>query len=96
METQYPIILVFYLDRQTMSKQEIIKPFADSINHMIKVKNFNAIALFIPTDSEERVECINPVYVPKDEMEKINKIVEDIKTNFSVGGKLNDESLNNE
>ena len=91
MEKQYPIILVFYLDRETMTRSEIIKPFADSINNLINVKKFNAIALFMPTDTEERVECINPVYTPTDEMEKINKLIEEIKTNFSVGGKLDDD-----
>jgi hypothetical protein len=67
-----------------MKQKEILQPFASSINQMIIQKKLNAIAFFLPTDGEERVECINPVIVPKDEMEKIEKILTDIKTQFAV------------
>lgn len=87
-EKSYPLVLVFYLDREMMQRQEIIRPFADSINHMINVKNFNAMALFLPTDGEERVECINPIITPKEEMDKIEKLIEEIKTSFSINEKL--------
>lgn len=90
---QHPLVLVFYLDREMMKNHEILKAFAESINHMINYKDMNAIALFIPTDGEERVECINPVVVPKLEMEKVTKIIEDISKQFSVGNKLDDSSI---
>jgi len=81
---QHPLVIVFYLDREMMKQKEILQPFASSINQMIIQKKLNAIAFFLPTDGEERVECINPVIVPKDEMEKIEKILTDIKTQFAV------------
>jgi hypothetical protein len=81
---QHPLVIVFYLDREMMKQKEILQPFASSINQMIIQKKLNAIAFFLPTDGEERVECINPVIVPKDEMEKIEKILNDIKTQFAV------------
>jgi hypothetical protein len=87
-EKKYPLILVFYLDREMMKQREILQPFASSVNNMINIKNFNAMAFFLPTDGEERVECINPLTVPKDEMEKINKMVEEIRTQFSIGEKF--------
>jgi len=81
---QHPLVIVFYLDREMMKQTEILQPFASSVNQMIIQKKLNAIAFFLPTDGEERVECINPVIVPKDEMEKIEKILTDIKTQFAV------------
>jgi len=83
-----PLILVFYIDRQTIMNRELIKIFTESVNDMIVDRNINAVAFFLPTDTEERIECINPIVVPKDEMNRINKIVTDISNEFSVGGKL--------
>jgi hypothetical protein len=85
---QHPLVIVFYLDREMMKQTEILQPFAASVNQMIIQKKLNAIAFFLPTDGEERVECINPVVVPKVEMDKIQKIISEIKTQFSVGEKF--------
>ena len=85
---QHPLVIVFYLDREMMKQTEILQPFATSVNQMIIQKKLNAIAFFLPTDGEERVECINPVVVPKVEMDKIQKIINEIQTQFSVGEKF--------
>jgi hypothetical protein len=85
MEKGYPLIIVFYLDAEMMKMPEIIKPFADSVNNMLAHKESNALAFFIPTKGEERVECINPLVTSEVDMEKINKIIEDIKESFQVG-----------
>lgn len=85
MEKTYPLIIVFYLDRDLMKNKDIVGPFAESINQILAEKNSNAIAFFIPTDGEERVECINPIIVPETDMSKINKMIEDIKGAFSIG-----------
>jgi hypothetical protein len=82
---QHPLIIVFYLDREMMQNQQITNTFTESINHMINVKKLNMLAFFLPTDGEERVECINPVIASKDEMDKIGKIIEDIKNTFDIG-----------
>jgi hypothetical protein len=91
---QHPLVIVFYLDREMMKQKEILQPFATSVNHMINQKKLNAIAFFLPTDGEERVECINPVVTPKVEMDKIEKMISDIKTQFSVAEKF--ENIPNE
>ncbi len=85
MEKSYPLIIVFYLDAEMMKVKEIIQPFADSVNNMLAHKNANALAFFLPTNGEERIECINPMIVGEADMEKINKMVEDIKESFAVG-----------
>lgn len=85
MEKGYPLIIVFYLDRELMSNAQIMRPFAEMVNDMILHKEANALAFFLPTDGEERVECINPVIMKEADMERVNKMIEDIKTNFSIG-----------
>ncbi len=85
-----PLILVFYIDRETLLNRELVKIFTDSINAIIEARKMNAVAFFLPTDTEERIECINPIVVPRDEMDRINKIITDISNEFSVGGKLTD------
>ena len=89
MEKTYPLIIVFYLDAEMMKMPEIITPFADSVNEMLAHKQSNVLAFFIPTQGEERVECLNPTIMAEADMEKINKMVEDIKENFAVGIDIN-------
>ncbi len=91
MENQYPLILVFYLDAEMMKIKEIIQPFAESVNHMLAEKNSNAMAFFIPTKGEERVECINPSIIAEADMAKINQMVEDIKEQFSIDADIDIE-----
>lgn len=88
MEKTYPLIIVFYLDGEMMKQKEIITPFVEAVNNMLHQKNANALAFFLPTSGEERIECINPVIIKEADMEKINAIIEDIKTNFSVAAEM--------
>jgi hypothetical protein len=85
MEKQHPLVIVFYLDEEMMKIPEIIQPFAESINNMLAHKEANALAFFIPTKGEERVECINPTIMAEADMEKVGQLIEDIKTSFSIG-----------
>lgn len=95
MENQYPLILVFYLDSEMMKVKEIIQPFAESVNFMLAEKNSNAMAFFIPTKGEERVECINPSIVAEADMSKINQMVQDIKEQFAIEAVVEEETKNN-
>tara|TARA_R110000803_G_scaffold74903_4_gene139076 strand:+ start:7596 stop:7925 length:330 start_codon:yes stop_codon:yes gene_type:complete len=88
-----PLFLVFYLDREMM-QSEMMQGFADQVNNALVQKDANAMAFFIPTDGEERIECVNPILVEKTEMDRINKIMEDIKNSFDIG-KGADEGKNN-
>ena len=80
----YPLMLVFYMDRQLM-QSEVMGQIASSINDAISLREANAMAFFVPTDGEERIECINPVMLEKADMEKINGIVQDLVKNFDIG-----------
>lgn len=83
-----PLILVFYIDRETISNDAIRQQLVASVNHIIEVKKMNALAFFMPTDGEERIECINPAIATQEEMDRINKLVTELETQFSVGEKL--------
>ena len=86
MEKGYPLLIVFYLDREMMMNPDIVKPFADSVNDALAQRKANAMAFFMPTDGEERIECINPVYITeKTEIEKLNKLTEEVEKLFQVG-----------
>ena len=86
-------MVVFYLDREMMMNPNVIQPFAESVNDALSQREANAMAFFIPTDGEERIECINPVVMEEVEMAKIHKIVDDLKKNFDIGqgADLNEE-----
>jgi hypothetical protein len=88
MNENYPLIIVFYLDAEMMKVKEIIQPFTESVNTMLNQKKANAMAFFLPTNGEERVECINPLIVPKDDMEKVATLIEDIKKSFDIGAEI--------
>ena len=85
MEKGYPLMLVFYLDREMMMNPDVIQPFAESVNNALAQREANAMAFFIPTDGEEFIDCINPVQVAEADMARINTMVEDIKKNFDIG-----------
>jgi len=81
MKEGYPLLIVFYLDKEMMMNPDIIKPFADSVNDALAQRKANALAFFLPTEGEERVECIS--HVPEHLEQDVEKILNDIKTNFS-------------
>lgn len=93
MENNHPLILVFYLDAEMMQNQQIIQPFAESVNHMIEQKNSNMMAFFLPTTGEERVECINPVMLSEPDMEKVQQMIKEIQEQFSVGVDMDVEDI---
>jgi hypothetical protein len=85
MEKGYPLMIVFYLDREMMMNPDVIQPFAESVNDALAQREANAMAFFIPTDGEERIECINPMQVEETEMGRINGIVQDLVKSFDIG-----------
>jgi len=82
-----PLVLVFYIKRDVMTQQSIIQPFVDSVNDLLERKNANIIAFFLPTDGDERIESLNPVQLKETEMEKINKLIEDLSNQFDMNQK---------
>lgn len=82
-----PTVFVFYLDREVLMNPEIRSGFSNSVNTVFAQKHFNAIAFFMPTDTEERIECINPKLVPEDEYAKVVKTLEECQKLFDMENK---------
>ena len=88
---EQPLILVFYINRDVMSNGEIIQPFVDSVNSVIGEREANAMAFFLPTDDNERIECINPLIATDDEKSRIGELIDDISKNFDIGQGADDD-----
>jgi hypothetical protein len=86
----YPLILSIYLDREIFTQPEMIKSISDGINNLIAEKEANVIAFFMPTDTSERIECLNPLTMSEEDNKKIESIINDIKTNFPLNEKINE------
>ncbi len=85
MKKEHPLILVFYLDREVMTNKEIIIPFTESVDNLIKKKDLNILVFFMPTDGDEKIECLNPKLLSESQMTNVDKIIQDLSKNFDVG-----------
>lgn len=85
----HPLILVCYIDRYTLGEDEIMNEITANFNRVLMEKEANAIAFFLPTDTTERIECINPSLTTEDQKVKINTLIEDISKKFDIDEKGN-------
>ena len=80
------IILIHYINVGNIDGNDVSKMMEEVINKLSLKGEDNVISYWIPVrEGETRVECINPVIASKDEMDKIGKIIEDIKNTFDIG-----------
>lgn len=95
-DTNYPLIIVFYFEKTLFETPEILHAVTKAVDESLKRKNANAVAYFLrcADGDKERIEVLNPIQIEKTEMEKINKLVEDIKKQFDIGQGA-DEDLDN-
>lgn len=84
MENKEQMILVFYLEASLMAEPKIIQPFVQQVNKTLEGKNMIAFFLRCAEGDKERIECLNPKLIEPLEMDKINKIVEDIQRQFDI------------
>ena len=96
MEKGYPLILVFYLDRELMQNGEIMQGFAKEVNNAIAQREANMMAFFLPTDDTERIECLNPIQIEEADMERIDKIISELEKNFDIGQGADEEKTDDE
>lgn len=59
------LILVFYIQHQYLQSEEVIENI-DNITQMIGRKN--TVTIILPTDGDNRVECINPKFIVSQEI----------------------------
>jgi len=87
-EKEQPLILVVYMDRQLMYDHESIGIISESMKEVLDNKGVNAITYFVPTDGQEKIECINPVIATDEQIERIDKMIKDIEKSFDIGHDL--------
>ena len=81
-----PLILVFYLERSLFKEREMIASYGDNVRQYLESRGDDVRLFFLPTDSEERIECINPLYIDdQNEFDKLNDLIEDLNNKFQVG-----------
>lgn len=51
---------------------------------MIAKKQYNVMAFFMPTDGEDRLECLNPLLMTEDLKQDVYPILEDIQKSFDI------------
>jgi len=87
MTQQYgPLILVFYIFRDVLSNEKIREQYSKSVEEYFNHKGDDVRIFFIPTDTEERLECVNPKFIDdKNTYKQLVKDLEEVKLKFDVG-----------
>lgn len=83
-ECKHPIILAFYLNREMLVNRELTNEYVNSVNDMIKTKGYNVMAFFMPTDGDDRLECLNPLVMTEELKSEVYPIIEDIQKSFDI------------
>ena len=80
-----PLFLVFYLSRDLFSDKKLVATYGENVKKYLDEKGDNVRLFFMPTDNEEKIECINPFYITEeDEYSKINKLVTQLEEQFQI------------
>lgn len=91
MNNEQPMVIVVYMDRLILSDHDSMEIITKSVQAAFEAKNANTVTLFVPTDDQERIECINPVIATEEQMNKINQMIDDIAKAYDVGHNLTED-----
>jgi hypothetical protein len=78
------LILVFYLYPEVIQDIDIRNQYINAITSELDRLGIKAMCLFFRTETEERVECINPRLAEPEEMGKINSLISQLKDKFDI------------
>jgi len=88
-----PLILVFYLERSIFSNREMVATYGENVRQYLENKGDDVRLFFLPTDGEEKITCVNPVYIDEQkDFDRLNDLIEDLTNKFQVG----DEQITDE
>jgi hypothetical protein len=80
------LILVFYLDQSNFVQQDLLKAYSENVKRYFDDNGDNVRLFFIPTKGQEKIECINPVYLTdRSEIDKLNDLTSKLEEMFQVG-----------
>jgi hypothetical protein len=84
--TYSPLILVFYLQKELFAERKLIETYGDNVRQYLENRGDDVRLFFLPTEEQEKIVCINPVYIEdQNEFDKLNDLVEDLTNKFQVG-----------
>tara|TARA_A100001037_G_scaffold213353_1_gene191221 strand:- start:15 stop:296 length:282 start_codon:yes stop_codon:yes gene_type:complete len=91
-ESKTPLIIVFYLARDMFSNPDMMTNYTESIKKYFDDNEDDVRLFFFPTDGDERLECINPVYFNEGEQkDKIDKLLELAEKQFDIQKDISNE-----
>ena len=80
------LILVFYLDQSNFVQQDLLKAYSENVKRYFDDNGDNVRLFFIPTKGQEKIECINPVYLTdRSDIDKLNDLTSKLEEMFQVG-----------
>tara|TARA_B100000963_G_scaffold71590_2_gene59792 strand:- start:2831 stop:3295 length:465 start_codon:yes stop_codon:yes gene_type:complete len=75
-----PLFLVFYLSRDLFMDKKLVAAYGENVKTYLDERGDNVRLFFMPTDSEEKIECINPLYVDnKEDYKKIDNLIKNLE-----------------
>lgn len=75
-----PLFLVFYLSKDLFANSELVAEYGENVKRYLDEKGDNVRLFFMPTDGEEKIVCINPLYInTKDEYNKIDSLIKELE-----------------
>ena len=81
-----PLILVFYLERSIFSNREMVATYGENVRQYLENKGDDVRLFFLPTDGEEKITCVNPVYIDEQkDFDRLNDLIEDLTNKFQIG-----------
>jgi hypothetical protein len=84
--TYSPLILVFYLQKDLFSNREMIETYGENVKQYLENRGDDVRLFFLPTEEQEKIVCVNPVYIEdQNEFNKLNDLIEDLTNKFQVG-----------
>ena len=84
--TYSPLILVFYLQKDLFTNREMIATYGENVKQYLENRGDDVRLFFLPTEEQEKIVCINPVYIEEqNEFDKLNDLIEDLTNKFQVG-----------
>lgn len=91
MSKEQPMVIVVYMDRNVMVDQKSMAIISKEIQGAFEAKGGNTVTLFVPTDGQEKIECINPAIATEEQISKINDMIDDISKTYDVGHDLTED-----
>ena len=83
--SEKPLFLVFYLSRDLFSNKQLVAAYGENVKKYLEDKGDNVRLFFMPTDSEEKIVCINPLYIEdENEFSKIDTLINELTEQFNV------------